>query len=129
MHVVQFERSERIIWVPVTLWGPLGEQELQFILDTGTSVTVVNTAIIDKLGYSAKMGTTRSRLVGVEGAQEGYQLEVKRIAILGLTIESCEVYCHDFEDRFGVQGLVGMDLLIDREIFIDGPNGVLKIGP
>lgn len=72
MHVETFDPKERIVWVDVRLFGPMGVKMLRFVLDTGTPVTVVRTSAVDELGYSARMGTARSRLIGVDGVQEGY---------------------------------------------------------
>jgi predicted aspartyl protease len=101
---------------------------LRFVLDTGSQATVLNTASADDNGYSASMGTKRSRLLGVEGVQEGYRLKVDRLEALGFAVENHEVFCHDFDERLGVDGLIGMDLLAGRVLTIDGVKGLIRIG-
>jgi predicted aspartyl protease len=88
MVVGRFDPAECVIWVRVIVSGPLAARNLRFILDTGTQATVLNTAAADDLGYSAKMGTARSRLLGVEGVQEGYRLKVGRLEALGLPLRT-----------------------------------------
>src|SRR3954468_842751 len=104
----RFSPKHRVVWVEVSAFGPLGQRDLRFILDTGTPVTVIDPAVADELGYSARMGT-RSRLLGVDGIQEGYKLEIARLETMGLVVEEFEVWCHDFDDTLGVDGLIGMD--------------------
>lgn len=127
MFTSRFDPKEREIWVDVVLHGPLGQIPCRFLLDTGTRVTVVDPALVDALGYSARMGEGRSRLIGVDGVQEGYRLEVERIEALGFAVSPCEVFCHDFDERLGVDGLIGMDLLDGRVVHLDGVRGVLTV--
>ena len=83
MFVGQFDPKKRIVWVQVRLFGPNGDTEHRFILDTGTGVTVVDPCIVEDLGYSARMGTSISRLIGIDGVQEGYGLKLNRMELLG----------------------------------------------
>src|SRR5262245_33456541 len=128
MIVARFEPERRVILVDVCISGPADTRDLSFILDTGSPVTIVNTEVIDLLGYSARMATERSRLIGAVGAQEGYQIAVDRLETMGFVIESCRVRCHDFEEEAGaVDGLIGMDLLEGRILTIDGIAGIVSI--
>jgi hypothetical protein len=129
MYVGQFDPNERVIWVEVRTFGPLGDRRLKFILDTGTPVTILRTDVADDLGYGASMGTGRSRLLGPGGAQEGYRLRVDRLEALGLVVEPCELFCHDFDEELGVDGLIGMDLLAGRIVTLDGTQGVITVAP
>jgi hypothetical protein len=129
MFVGQFDPNERVIWVEVRVFGPLGHRQLKFIFDTGTPVTILNTAIADNMGYGANMGTGRSRLLGPEGAQEGYRLRVDRLEALGFVMEPCELFCHDFDEQLGVDGLIGMDLLAGKIVTIDGAQGLITVAP
>ena len=123
MFVARFDPKKRIVWLEVRLFGPLGYRDCRFILDTGTTVTVVDPGVVDGLGYSARMATARSRLVGIDGVQEGYRLEVAKLEALGFSVDHHEVFCHDFDDRLGVEGLIGMDLLDGRVVTLDGIEG------
>jgi len=82
---------------------------------------------VDELGYGAQMGTARSRLLGVSDVQEGYRLNVQRLETLGFAVEPWEVFCHDFDERLGVDGLLGMDLLAGRVTTIDCAQGLLTV--
>jgi predicted aspartyl protease len=107
----------------------MGIQTINFILDTGTPLTVVDTAIADRLGYSARMGRGVVRLWGIEAPQERYRLEVSRLEIMGLDLGPIEVVCHDFLPQFGVEGLLGMDLLAGHILNLDFIAGSISLGP
>lgn len=124
MWTAEYDPRQRVILVEVVVHGPLGSRRIRCLLDTGTSATIIDTAIIDELGYSARMGKGRSRLVAI-GTQEGYRLEVTSLETMGYVFESCEIRCHDFQDDLGFAGLVGMDLLEGRILTIDGVRGMI----
>jgi Fe2+ transport system protein FeoA len=128
MWTSRFDPKQRAIIVPVQIQGPLGVARLQCLLDTGTTATVIDTAALDQIGYSARMGKSRSRLVAL-GTQEGYRLEVTRLDTMGFTAAPCEVLCHDFAETLGIDGLIGIDLLVGRLVLIDGAQGLLSVGP
>src|SRR5688572_2817647 len=111
MWTDKFNPDEGEVWVTVRLFGPLGDRYLNCLLDTGTPVTILHTAITDELGYNASMATGRSRLWGVGGTQEGYRMPVARLETMGLVLDKTEVHCHDLPEKLGVEGLIGMDLL------------------
>ena len=127
MFVDRFDPLAGVLWVRARAFGPLGGKDLRLILDTGTVVTVLDTAVLDALGYSARMATARSSLLGVDGAQEGYRLSLDRFEALGFALDGCSVLCHDFDERLGVDGLIGMDLLAGRVVTIDGIRGLLTV--
>lgn len=88
MFIGRFDPQQRVVWVEVRLTGPQGGRDFRFILDTGTPVTILNTAAADDLGYS-----------------------------------------HDFDERIGADGLVGMDLLAGRVLTLDGIQGLIAVSP
>lgn len=128
MHAETFDPKKRVVWLEVQVFGPAGRGACRFILDTGSPVTVISTSVIDSLGYSARMGTTRSQLIGIEGAQEGYRLRIEQLQTLGLDVQDREVFCHDFDERLGVDGLIGMDLLEGHVLTLDCVQGTVTLG-
>lgn len=128
MWTGRYDRKSRVIVVEVWISGPLGVARLNCVLDTGTQRTVIDPAIADQLGYSARMGRGRSRLTGVAGVQEGYRLEVQRMETMGFSAGPFAVLCHDFEEGLGIDGLIGMDALDDRIVTIDAIHGLLSVG-
>jgi hypothetical protein len=127
MFTARFDPKERIVWVNVRLFGPLGHRNLRFVLDSGTPMTTVDTTVIDELGYGARMGNKRSRSVGMGGAERGYTLSVSRLEAMGLGAAPFEVACADFPSGLGVDGVIGMDLLDGHLLLLDCLHGVLTV--
>ena len=129
MWTHQFDPKSRIILVPVQVQGPLGDVDLKFLVDTGTPVTIVNTAFADLLGCNAKTAKRRSRLWGTGGPQDGYVHDVVKLTMMGVVIEPCELAFHDLDEELGIDGLIGMDLLEGRTLTIDGKAGFVTLVP
>jgi hypothetical protein len=82
------------------------------IWDTGAALTLIDTKIIDYLGYSAREdGVQKSTLDGAGGRSEGYLIRVPRFRCLGFTLPEFALSCHDMDTKLGISGLLGMNFL------------------
>ncbi len=129
MWTERYDPDQGDIWVNLRLHGPAGDAVLNCVLDTGTPVTIIDAAVMDRLGYGASMGGKVSRLWGVGGPQVGYRLQVAHLETMGLAIDNAQVHCHDLPDKFGIEGLIGMDLLKGRILTLDGIGGPVTLAP
>ena len=116
-----------MLLIEVEIWGPRASDNFLFLLDTGSSRTIVDPAVVDNLGYSPRMGRNFSFLAGLGGIREGYELDVMRLRMMGFELVSCPVLCHEIETSFGFDGLIGMDLLESHVVKLDGPNGWIEV--
>lgn len=54
-RIVRFRPGRTLILVPVVLRGPRGRSDnFRFVLDTGTTTTMIATDIAERLGFSAR---------------------------------------------------------------------------
>lgn len=87
-------------------------ESIDLVVDTGAGLTIIDTSIIDYLGYSAaKDGIGTSSLDGAAGRSEGYIVEIPKFKCLGFELVDFAIACHDMNTRLGVAGLLGMDFL------------------
>lgn len=99
-------------------------EPVKLVLDTGASLTIVDTQIMDFLGYSARVdGIKKSSLDGAAGRSEGYLLKVPQFECLGFTFTDFTVACHDMNSKTGVAGLLGMNFLKHFCIELDFRTG------
>lgn len=113
--------------VRATLQGPTRSIEAKLLIDTGTPVTVVDGDIIHRLGYSPRDGLGRSRLLGTDDAgSEGWIIVVDALDVLGARHEPYRVHVHDMPRADGIDGLLGMDWLVQHVSMLDGPAGRLE---
>lgn len=123
----RYDPRKRIIEVKVRVFGPAQQRDLNFVLDTGTPVTILHTGWADLLAYGAKDAKRLSRLWGTGGPQDGYIIDVSKVETRGLALEPFEVACHDIPEILGIDGLIGMDMFEGRTLTVDGKNGVVSV--
>jgi aspartyl protease len=123
-----FDPAEGVVWITAHVIGPLGSRDLNCILDTGTSHTILDTSILDELGYGARMGTRLFGVSGIGGLLPAYELPLARFELMGLELEQFPVLSQDIvPDNVGVDGLIGMDVLAGRILTIDACNGTVSL--
>lgn len=130
MRVVRFDREQSIPLVDVKVVGPLCSVKTRLVFDTGSQYTIIDTPLIETVGYSATDGIMTASVQGAtEERQSGYMLQVRELVLFGLRFADLMVGAFDFEHfaRFGVRGVVGFDLIKRLHLEMDGPNGVLKV--
>lgn len=99
-----------LIIISVKLYGKSGVYNGKFVLDTGSSVIIVDHEVAFDLGYSAKDGVGFSTVRSAVGKEKGYRLVIESLETLGKKTHPVEVRCHDLKDQ-GVEGLIGMTFL------------------
>lgn len=114
----RYQVDKHLIIVPVTLHGPHGAMDADFILDTGAAHTIIDHSLVSALGYSASDATGHSKIKSVIGEERGYRVKLSRIDALGKTCNGFEVVCHDLMEQ-DVQGLLGMTFLEQFKFCID----------
>jgi len=114
--------GEEVVHVSINGTGPY-----DFILDTGSNVTIVRSQLIRKLNLSS--GAPMA-IVTATGETRGQRVIIESIAVAGLAVEHLEINALDRVQVLNgrVQGILGenflkkFDLLIDNEqqtLFID----------
>jgi len=126
---VPFDLAKGEVWVKALIHGPLGVRRVKCLFDTGTGITIVNTPVLDSLGFNAKMGKETKSVWGMGGGKlPGYTIDV-HLEVFGLTLEPFEVLAQDIlPDRFGVEVLIGMDFVPGRIMTLDGMKGLFSVG-
>jgi clan AA aspartic protease (TIGR02281 family) len=108
------------VLVPVTLLYQGNQVDVQLLLDTGASGTVINTEIADRLDVNLSTAKkTRGRVVG--GAViEAHQVTLRRITVGPHTKENVEIFIVRHKGpATKYDGLLGMDVLRDLKYIVD----------
>jgi predicted aspartyl protease len=128
MTAARFEVVDGLVVVPVVVWGPRGEAfRLRFVLDTGTSRTMLSEQAATLLGFSPSDATRRSRVSSVLGTEGGYMARASRIRALGWERDDVEVACHSFAPDAHVAGLLGADFFAGLRLVIDYGAGTVDL--
>jgi predicted aspartyl protease len=119
----RFDLQERLIIVPVRIFGPVGDTIVRLALDTGASSTLVNTEVVVLLGYDPATAPDRIEVTTGSGIEFCARLSVDRIEAVERSLEQFPILCHTLPPSAPIDGLLGMDFLRGCYVGID-----LRIG-
>lgn len=96
---------------------------VELVLDTGGALTILDTNIIDHLGYSSHDAFKRSNLDGAAGQSKGYLIKVSKFRCLGFEMVDFDIACHDMNSKLGIAGILGMNFLNHFRMDVDWHMG------
>lgn len=123
-----FRPEEGIIRVDLTVTGIKRDSFRTIVaaLDTGAATTSIPLSVALDLGYDLENAeeievVTGSRVETVK------VINVKEVRAIGETISNIEVLCHDLPEGSAVDGLLGANFLLDFDVNISYPQGIVEI--
>jgi hypothetical protein len=113
--------GEEVVEVSINGTGPY-----DFILDTGSNVTVMRSQLIRKLNLSSGAPTA---IVTATGETRGQRVIIESIAVAGLAVEHLEINVLDRAQVLNgrVEGILGENFLKNFDILIDNEQQTLFI--
>jgi len=106
--------ENRKIIVVVKIKGISDYMDFNFILDTGTSKTVIDNGAIVRLGFDLKRLKAGDRLMTVGGGVYSKILKLPKLSLFGKEIANFEVNVLNLSPQilYFADGLIGMDFLL-----------------
>lgn len=111
-----FDLDGDLIVVGAVVVGPAGIANVQLVLDTGAVLTTIVPSIARSIGYSAATGIRATVTRTAAADERGYLIQLVELSTLGITVPS--VHANVAELGYGVDGVLGMNFLIDLNIEI-----------
>jgi hypothetical protein len=113
--------GEEVVQVSINGTGPY-----DFILDTGSNVTIMRSQLIRKLNLSSGAPMT---IVTATGETRGQRVIIESVAVAGLAVEHLEINALDRVRVLNgrVQGILGENFLKNFDILIDNERQTLFI--
>jgi predicted aspartyl protease len=113
-----FESQRGLIIVITRIWGPAGDAFAQLALDTGATTTVIDTAMLERIGYGEHF-EDRVHITTGSGIEFVPRVTVSQLKALGKTIRRFPVLAHILPPTVAVDGLLGLDFLRRRRLTLD----------
>jgi predicted aspartyl protease len=116
------EESDKVFLVPLTLNG----HTLKMLLDTGAQKTMLDAGAVRRLGIPQD-GRTFSIMVGIGGGSPVADANVQGLLLGGVPVGIDRMPVSTFDGASGASGVLGLDILRDYDLDIDGPNRTLTL--
>jgi len=109
--------KKKIIVIP-KIKGLKGNQDFNFIVDTGASVSIINATAASFLGFDLKRLRTEN-LTTISGKASSKILKLPKIELFGKSVSNFEVKVMDLPVQITLlaDGLIGMDFLLNFKEF------------
>lgn len=121
-----YRLDKRLIIVPAFIRGRLNGYDVDLILDTGASLTIIDPALANRLGFGEKDRVGTSTMQSPVGKEKGFRLKLNTFECLGKTVENFEVACHALGLQH-IDGLIGMNFLEQFDFCLYSKKGIIRI--
>ncbi len=111
-----YDPHKDVVHIPGCLWGPLGEHRLKLAFDPGAYRTIIDTSLVDLLGYQANATSQKVSTSSILGREWGYTLTVQKFSLLSFHFPNLEIACFDLPEQYDIDGLIGLDLIEKFEV-------------
>ena len=111
-HEMVIERRKIIVFAEIK--GINDVREFKFILDTGSSKSLVSEMIAVRLGFDLKRLTTGDKLMTAGGSTNSKILKLPKLSLFGKEMVNFEVNVINMPPQilYFADGLIGMDFLL-----------------
>lgn len=122
-----FSRDRGLVVVPVEIEGPTGTAILRLALDTGATLTLINTSVLVAIGYDPAIASSRVEMTTGSGVEYAPKVEVAKVTSIGRERKSLPILAHTLPPSTGVDGLLGLDFFNDFKLTINFRDGTIDL--
>ena len=122
-----FHPSAGPIHIEASLSGPRGQADVRLILDTGSTTSLIRSAILVAVGYDPDASPDRVSVAMGSGIQLIPRIVLNRLSALGQHRVGFPVLSHSILPAAGADGLLGLDFLRGTILTIDFRSGQITL--
>ena len=129
MQRIRFQPVSNLILIPVKVMGIDGNsfRDIEVALDTGATTTSIPIYVVSALGYNVSNPEGIVEVVTGSGVEEAPVIEIKGLTAIGQTIENIEVMCRDLPLEAPVEGVLGLNFLMNFDVHISFLKGTIEL--
>ena len=129
MQRIRFQPVSNLILIPVKVMGIDGSnfRDIEVALDTGATTTSIPIYVVSALGYNVSNPKSIVEVVTGSGVEEAPVIEIKGLTAIGQTIENIEVLCRDLPLEAPVEGVLGLNFLMNFDVHISFSKGTIEL--
>ena len=119
VSLVSFDRKAALIIVPVTVKIDEKIWEYRFAVDTGATISLINSSVMTELGYKQQDSLRTTYTLTASKTETVYEYSLDNIMAIGLIRRNFKVISRSLPMGLGIDGLLGLNFFKDKELTID----------
>ena len=127
MNTVKFDRKSGMIIVPATVKVDGKLKRLYLAVDTGASITLIDSDVMKSIGYTKANSTGTTHTVTASKTETVHEYSLKNFMALGLIRRNFKVISRSLPLGLGIDGLLGLNFFKYKELTIDFKIGEIRI--
>ena len=129
MYRIRLQPVSNFILIPIKVIGIDGDsfRDIEVALDTAATTTTIPIYVALALGYNISKPKRIEEVVTGSGIEKVPVIEVKALTAIGQTIENIEVMCHDLPLEAYVEGVLGLNFLMNFDLNISFSKGIIEL--
>jgi len=100
---------------------------VRLALDTGSTSTLINSSILERLGYLKQQATKHVGITTASQMLYAPLFEIRQLSVLGIDRKTFAVVSHDLPKSATIDGVVGLDFLRQCKVEIDFSEGSVSL--
>ena len=117
--LVSFDRKAALIVVPVTIKVGKEIKNYKFAVDTGATISLINSSVMTALGYKQQDSISTTQTITASKTETVYEYSLDNIMVLGLIRRNFKVISRSLPMGLGIDGLLGLNFFQNKELTID----------
>jgi predicted aspartyl protease len=122
---IKFDASQGLIVIPTRLYGSQGDTIVRLALDTGATSSMINWDVAVLLGYDPASVKERIQITTGSGVEFAPRITMKKIEVMGRSLENFLMLCHTLPPSSTVDGLLGLDFFRGERLILDFQLGIV----
>lgn len=98
----------------------------RFLLDTGSSYTIITPALASRLGLDPEQATTYVSIATANGVVQAPRLRLTSATLNGYSVHNLDVVVQPLSGKLGFEGLLGLNFFKDLEFTVKTDRLVLN---
>jgi len=119
ISLVSFDRKAALIVVPVTIKAGTDIRKYKFAVDTGATISLIDTDVMTALGYKQQDSIRTTHTITASKTETVYEYSLDNIMAIGLIRRNFKVISRSLPMGLGIDGLLGLNFFKNKELTID----------
>jgi len=125
--LVSFDRKVALIVVPVTVKINEKIWKYKFAVDTGATISLINSSVMTELGYTKADSIRTTHTLTASKTETVNEYSLDNIMAIGLLRRNFKVISRALPVGLGIDGLLGLNFFKDKELTIDFKQSEIQL--